>query len=69
LYSFPNFLLYDSSFDDLESEESLGKPLDVVNCSFDEEHDGSEIENVDDFLGIGRHRWDISCFHFDGDTI
>jgi hypothetical protein len=21
------------------------------------------------FLHIGRHKWDISCFHFDGDPI
>lgn len=37
----------------------------MVNFSFDEEHDG----HIDDFLHIGRHSWDISCFHFDGDPI
>jgi hypothetical protein len=66
---FQVFEFYDASFDDLESEEFLEKPLDLVNFSFDEEHDGHEIENIDDLLHIERHKWDISCFHFDGDPI
>jgi hypothetical protein len=66
---FQVFDFCDASFDDLESEEFLEKPLDLVNFSFDEEHDDHKIENIDDFLHIGRHKWDMSCFHFDGDPI
>jgi hypothetical protein len=39
--------------------------LSLVNFSFDEEYD----DQIDDFLHIGRCRWDISCVHFDGDPI
>jgi hypothetical protein len=41
----------------------MEKPL------FDEEHDNKEIENIDALLHIERHKWDISCFYFDGDPI
>jgi hypothetical protein len=58
---------YDAIFDDLEKKEFVEKPLDLINFSFDKEHD-HESENVD-FLNIGRHKWDISCFQFYGDTI
>jgi hypothetical protein len=46
---FQVFDFCDASFDDLESEEFLEKPLDLVNFSFDEEHDDHKIENIDDF--------------------
>jgi hypothetical protein len=39
---------YDAIFDDLENEEFVEKPLDLINFSFDKEHD-HESENVDDF--------------------
>jgi len=60
------------SFDYLEKDKFVEKPLDLVNSSFDEKHDGHEIENIfniDDLLHIQRHRWDISCFHFYGELI
>jgi len=41
------------------------KPLNLVNFSFDEEHD----DHIDNFLHIVRCRWDTSCFHFDRDPI
>jgi hypothetical protein len=44
LYSFPVFEFYDASFDDLENEEFVEKPLDLVNFSFDEEHDGMRLK-------------------------
>jgi hypothetical protein len=47
---FQVFEFCDASFDDLESEEFLEKPLDLVNFSFDEEHDDHKIENIDDLL-------------------
>jgi hypothetical protein len=53
------------SFHDLESEEKLEEPLYVANFSSDEEHD----DCIDDFIHIGRRRWNMSCFHFDGDPI
>jgi hypothetical protein len=28
-----------------------------------------ESENIDDFLHIGRHKWDMGFFHFDGNPI
>jgi hypothetical protein len=41
----------------------------LVKFSFNEEHDDHTIENIDDILHIRNHKWDISCFHFDGDPI
>jgi hypothetical protein len=41
----------------------------LVNFLFDEEHDDHEIENIYDILKIKRHKWDMSCFYFDGDPI
>jgi hypothetical protein len=62
---FQVFDSYDASFNDLESEEFLEKPLDVVNFSSNEKRD----DHVEDFLRVGMHKWDMSCFHFDGDPI
>jgi hypothetical protein len=53
---FQFFEFCDASFDDLESEELLKKPLDLVNFLFDEEHDDHEIENIYDLLNIKRHK-------------
>jgi hypothetical protein len=44
------------SFDYLEKDEFVEKPLDLVNSSFDEEYDCHEIENIDDLLHIQRHK-------------
>jgi hypothetical protein len=41
------------------------KPFNLVNFSFNEEHD----DHIDNFIHIGRHRWDINYFHFDGNPI
>jgi hypothetical protein len=60
---FQDFEFYDTSFSNLEKENLMEKPL------FDEEHDNKEIENIDALLHIERHKWDISCFYFDGDPI
>jgi hypothetical protein len=62
---FQVFDSYDASFHDLESEEFFEEPLDVVDFSCNEEHD----DCMDDFIHIGRRRWDMSCFSFDGDPI
>jgi len=50
-------------------DSSFEKSLDLVNFPFDEEHDGHKIGNIDNVLHIERHKWDISCFYFDGDPI
>jgi hypothetical protein len=50
-------------FSILEEESIMEEPL------FDEENDDKEIENIDALLHIERHKWDISCFYFDGDPI
>jgi hypothetical protein len=47
----------------LEEEILIQKHL------FDEENDDKEIENIDALLCIERHKWDTSCFYFDGDPI
>jgi hypothetical protein len=49
----------------LENEEFLGEPLDAEDSLSNKEHD----DCIDDFVHIGRHRWDKSCFYFDGDPI
>jgi len=49
---FQVFELCDASFDDSKSEEFSKKPLNLVNFSFDEEHD----DHIDDFLHIGKHK-------------
>jgi hypothetical protein len=66
---FQVFDSYDVFVDNLVSEEFLGKPLDLEYFSFNEECDDHEIENDDEFLCIRRHKWDMSCSHFDADPI
>jgi hypothetical protein len=46
----------------LENENLMEKPL------FDKDYANKEIGNIDALLHIERHKWDISCFYFDGDT-
>jgi hypothetical protein len=62
---FQAFDSYDASFHDLESQEVLEEPLDVVSFSSNKEHD----DCIDDFIHVGRRRWDVSCFYFDGDPL
>jgi len=52
----------------LESDGIVKEPFYVVEPSFDGEHDDA-IENIDDFLCIGRHGWDMIYFPFDGNLI
>jgi hypothetical protein len=61
----PSQVFDSASFHDLESEEILEKSLDVTNFPSNEEHD----DCINDFIHIGRCRWDNNCFHFDGDPI
>jgi len=56
---------FDVAFHDLKSEEFMGEPLNIVNFSSNKEHD----DCIEDFIHIGRHGWDVSCFSFDGDPI
>jgi hypothetical protein len=58
---FQVFDLCNASFNDLESEELVGKPLDLVSFSLD--------ENINDLLRIEMNKWDMSCYYFDGDLI
>jgi hypothetical protein len=55
---FQAFDSYDASFHDLESQEVLEEPLDVVSFSSNKEHD----DCIDDFIHVGRRRWDVSFF-------
>jgi hypothetical protein len=54
----------DTLFHDFGSEEVLEEPLDATDplCN-------DVIENIDDFIHVGRHAWDVDCFGFDGDPI
>jgi hypothetical protein len=56
---FQVFDSYDSSSCDLESDGFLEEPLDVLDPSFDGKSDDA-IENIDDFIYVGRHKWDMS---------
>jgi hypothetical protein len=56
---------YDASFHNLENEEFLEEPFDVVDFSSNKEHN----DCIDDFICIRGHRWHKNCFHFDGDLI
>jgi hypothetical protein len=56
----------DAFFCDLESEEVLEKPLDVLNPScYDRGND--MIDNIDEFIHVGERKWDVICY--DGDPI
>jgi hypothetical protein len=46
---------YDAYFNDLEKEELVEKPYDLINLSLVKEHD-RESENIDDFLHIERNK-------------
>jgi hypothetical protein len=56
------------SFHDSESEYVIEEPLDALNPSwYNESND--VIENIDDFIDVGRCKWDMTCYGFNGDTI
>jgi hypothetical protein len=65
---FQVFDSYDASSCDFESDGLLEEPLDVLVPHFDDKSEDA-IENIDDFIYIGRHISDISFFFFDGDPI
>jgi hypothetical protein len=54
----------DTLFHDLGNEEVLEEPLDATDpfCN-------DVIEDIDDFIHVGKHAWDVDCFGFDGDPI
>jgi hypothetical protein len=58
LQDFDDFLLYD-----LGKEEEMGEPLNVLNppC-YDIDTD---IVDIDEFIHVGRCKWDIVGFHMD----
>jgi hypothetical protein len=48
----------DALFYDLESEEVLEEPLDVLNPScYDKGND--MVDNIDEFIHVGRRKWDV----------
>jgi hypothetical protein len=56
----------DALFCDLESEEVLEEPLDVLNPScYDKGND--MVDNIDEFIHVGKHKWDV--IGYDGDPI
>jgi len=54
----------DTLFHDFGSEQVLEDPLDAIDplCN-------NVIENIDDFIHIGRHEWYVNCFGYDADPI
>jgi hypothetical protein len=55
---FPFQFFHDALFYDLEGEEVLEDPLDVLNPScYDKNND--VIDNIDEFIHVGRHKWDV----------
>jgi hypothetical protein len=60
------FQVFDvASFHDLESEEVLEEPLDALDPSCYIKGD-DVIENIDDFIHVGRRKWDMSFSSIDG---
>jgi hypothetical protein len=54
----------DTLFYDLESEEVLEDPLDVLNPScYDKGND--MVDNIDEFIHVGRRKWDVVGFDED----
>jgi hypothetical protein len=55
---FPFQVFDDALFYDLEGEEMLEDPLDVLNPScYDKSND--VIDNIDEFIHVGRRKWDV----------
>jgi hypothetical protein len=56
----------DALFCDLESEEVLEEPLDVLSPScYDNGND--MVDNIDDFIHVGKRKWNV--IGYDGDPI
>jgi hypothetical protein len=56
----------DALFCDLESEEVLEEPLDVLSPScYDKGND--MVDNIDEFIHVGKRKWDV--IGYDGDPI
>jgi hypothetical protein len=55
---FPFQDFHDALFYDLESEEVLEEPLDVLNPScYDKGND--MVDNIDEFIHVGKRKWDV----------
>jgi hypothetical protein len=67
--SYSPFQVFDTaSFHDSESEEVLEEPLDALDPScYNKGND--VIENIDDFIHVGRCKWDVICYGLNGDPI
>jgi hypothetical protein len=63
---FPFQIFDDALFYDLESEEVLEEPLDVLTPScYDKDDDF--VDNIDEFIHVGKRKWDV--IGYDGDPI
>jgi hypothetical protein len=56
----------DALFYDLESEEVLEEPLDVLNPSCYDKGD-DYVDNIDEFIHVGKRKWDV--IGYNGDPI
>jgi hypothetical protein len=61
-FPFQNF--DDSLLYDLESEEELDEPLNVLNPSC-YDTDSDMVDNIDEFIHVGRHKWDVVGYDMD----
>jgi hypothetical protein len=53
-------------------EDEVVKPCEEIISSIDtgkfmEQPSDIVDQHIDDFIHVGRHRWDMGCFTFDGD--
>jgi hypothetical protein len=49
-------------------EDVLKEPLDALDPSCYNESD-DVINNIDDLIHVGRHKWDVTCYGFNRDPI
>jgi hypothetical protein len=61
-FPFQNF--DDSLLYDLESEEELDEPLNVLNPSF-YDIDSDMVDNIDEFILVGGRKWDVVDYDVD----
>jgi hypothetical protein len=67
--SYTPFQVFDvDAFHEWESEDVLEEPLDTLVPSCYNESD-DVINNIDEFIHVGRCKWDVTCYGFNGDPI
>jgi hypothetical protein len=69
MVSYTPFQIFDiASFHDSRNQEVLEEPLDALHPSCYNRGD-DVIENIDEFIHIERHKWNVICDIPNGDPI